>query len=102
MTVYEHKTSIQVAGGSNNTVSLRVGGGIWGFLMVRPNTSTTVFRANVQNDDNDVIRSYAFTRTEITDDTMKIPVSGRYRITVTNASVANETFRILFAVAEGR
>ena len=102
MTVYEHKTSIQVAGGSNNTISLRVMGGIWGYIMVRPNTSTTLFRVNVQNDDNDVIRNYGFTRTEIMDDTVKIPVSGRYRITVTNASVADETFRILFSVSEGR
>lgn len=97
---YEHKTSFQVSGGSNNTVSLRVIGGIWGFLMIRPNTSTTVFRANVQNEDDDIIRNYAFTKTEILDDSVKIPVSGRYRITVTNASVANETFRILFAVSE--
>lgn len=102
MTVYEHKTSIQVAGGSNNTVSLRVTGGMWGFFMVRPNTSTTVFRANVQNSDGDVVRNYAFVRTELLDDTVKIPVSGRYTINITNASVTDETFRILFAVAEGR
>lgn len=102
MTVYEHKTSIQVSGGSNNTISLRVVGGIWGFFMVRPNTSSTVFRASVSNDNGDVIRSYSFTRTEIVDDAVKIPLSGRCTINITNASVADETFRILFAVAEGR
>jgi len=102
MTVYEHKTSIQVAGGSNGTVSLRVSGGIWGFFMVRPNTSSTVFRANVTNSDGDVIRNYSFHKTEIVDDSVKIPLSGRCTINITNASVSDETFRILFAVQEGR
>jgi len=99
--VYEHKTSIQVSGGSNNTLSLNVIGGIWGFFMVRPNTSTTIFRAHVTNKNGDVIRNYAFTKTEILDDSVKIPLSGKCTINITNASVADETFRILFAVAEG-
>lgn len=102
MSVYEHKTSFQVSGGSNNTVSLNVIGGMWGYFMVRPNTSSTLFRANVQNKNGDVIRSYAFTRTEIVDDDVKIPISGRVTINVTNASVLDETFRVLFSVAEGK
>ena len=102
MTVYEHKTSFQVAGGSNNTVSLNVIGGIWGFFLVRSNTSGTLFRAHVQNKNGDIIRNYAFTRTEILDDSVKIPLSGKCTINVTNASVADETFRILFSVDEGR
>ena len=102
MTVYEAKTSIQVSGGSNNTVTLRVVGGIWGFFMVRPNTSSTLFRANIQNENGDVVRNYSFTKTEILDDSVKIPVQGRYTINITNASVLDETFRILFSVSEGR
>ena len=102
MTVYEHKTSIQVSGGSNGTVSLNIAGGIWGFFLVRPNTSTTVFRANVTNKNGDVIRNYAFHRTEIVDDDVDIPISGRCTVNITNASVNDETFRILFSVAEGR
>lgn len=102
MSVYEHKTSFQVSGGSNNTISLNIIGGVWGFFLVRPNTSSTLFRANVQNKNGDVIRNYAFTKTEIVDDSVKIPLSGKVTINVTNASVSDETFRILFAVAEGR
>ena len=99
MTIYEHKTSITVLGGSNNTVTLSINGGLARYLMVRANTSTTVFRTNLQDDDNVARLNYDFHEGEIIDDKLVFPVAGRYRISVTNAS-PNDTFRIIFAVQE--
>jgi len=91
---------MQVSAGAVASATLKVTGGILGLFLVRANTATTLFRANVTNKNSVVIRNYAFHTGEIVDDTTKTPVQGQYTINITNASVADETFRILFSVAE--
>ena len=92
---------MQVSGGSVASSTLKVTGGILGLVLIRANTNTTLFRASVSNKNSVVIRNYAFHTGEIVDHDTKTPVQGQYTINITNASVADETFRILFAVAEG-
>lgn len=99
MTVYEANTTLTVSGGSANALTLRIPGGMANYLLIRANTSTTVFRADL-TDENSIIRlNYDFHTTEIVDDKLNFPMTGRYTINITNAS-PNDTFRIILAVAE--
>lgn len=99
MTIYEYSTSMVIAGGSTTTTSLNIRGGIMHQLLIRANTSTTIFRANL-TDHNSIVRTnYGFSTGELNDIGTQFPMSGRYTINVTNASV-NDTVRILLAVRE--
>jgi len=69
------------------------------YFLVRANTSTTTFRANIE-DENGISRlSYGFHQGEILDNNVTFPVSGEYTVNVTNASV-DDVFRIIFSVQE--
>ena len=85
--------------GSAAAVTLKVLGGLCRQLLVRANTSTTVFRVNL-TDSNDVIRrNYAFHRGELNDMEITLPMAGAYTIQVTNASL-NDTFQVVLGVQE--
>jgi len=99
MTIYEYSTSMLLAGGSTSTTSLNIRGGIMHQLLVRANTSGTVFRANL-TDHNDIVRTnYGFSTGELNDTDTPLAMTGRYTINVTNAS-QTDTVRILLAVRE--
>lgn len=99
MTIYEAKTTLTVLGGSGNTVTLRIPGGLVNYLLIRANTASTVFRADLTDEDSVVRLNYDFHEGEIIDDKINFPVTGRYTVNITNAS-PNDTFRIIFAVRE--
>lgn len=99
MTIYEFSTSMVAQSGSTSAVSLNIRGGLMGQLLVRANTSTTVFRVNI-DDKNGITRmNYGFIKGELNDVGRLFPIVNKYTISVTNAS-ANDTFRILLAVQE--
>ena len=47
MRIYQHRATLTASGGSNNTLSLAVIGGLCRHVLVRANTATTVFRADI-------------------------------------------------------
>jgi len=99
MTIYELNTTVTVQGGSNNAVSHRVVGGRLQYLLIRANTSTTLFRADLK-DNNGIIRlNYGFHEGEIVDDKINFPMVGEYTVEITNSS-PNDTFRIILSVPE--
>ena len=99
MTIYEHTTSLTTASGSVNSTTLRVMGGLCRQILVRANTSTTVFRFDMQ-DDNSVTRlNFGFHTGELNETDLAFPMVGKYTLRVTNAS-PDDTFRILVAVEE--
>ena len=68
-------------------------------LFVQANTSTTVFRLNVQ-DQNDLQRlDYGFHTGMLNDNALTLPCAGRMRISVTNAS-PNDIFSVYIGVQE--
>ena len=99
MTIYEHRTSLPAASGTFTTSTLDVQGGLMRNLLVRANTSTTVFKCELI-DSNGITRiNYGFHEGEINDQDIAFPTVGTYDIKVTNAS-ADDTFQVLFAIQE--
>lgn len=99
MTIYEANTTLTVSGGSGNAITLRIPGGIANYLLIRANTASTVFRADLQDDNNITRLNYDFHEGEIVDDKLNYPMVGRYTINISNAS-PNDTFRIILSVRE--
>jgi len=98
MTIYEHKTSMTVSAGSVSTLTLNIPGGILKNVLVRANTSTTIFRANL-TDGVDTRVNWDYEQGELNDQTISFPMSGTYTFNITNAS-PNDTFRIILSVQE--
>ena len=100
MTIYEHRDVITVSGGSANTLSLRMPGGLCRQVLIRALTdSTTVFRADLTDENSVIRRNYGYHTGEINDTDIRFPVTGRYTINITNASLT-DTFRVILAVQE--
>ena len=68
-------------------------------LLVRANTATTVFRVDLQDENNITRMNYSFHKGELRDDNIAFPMVGEYTINITNAS-PNDTFRIICSVQE--
>ena len=100
MTIYEHTSSVTVSAGSVASVTLRVLGGLCQQVLVRANTATTVFRANMQDDNSITRMDWGFHTGELNDIGLNFPMVGRYTFNITNANPNNDTFRILLAVQE--
>ncbi len=99
MTIYEFNTTLTVQGGSNNAVSHNIVGGRLQYLLIRANTATTIFRADLR-DDNGIVRlRYDFHEGEIVDDKINFPMTGKYTVDITNSS-PNDTFRVLLSLPE--
>lgn len=99
MTVYELSTSVTVQGGSNNAITHNIVGGRCQYLLIRANTATTVFRADLKDSKGFVRINYDFHEGEIVDDKINLPMVGNYTVEITNSS-PNDTFRIILSVPE--
>jgi hypothetical protein len=99
--VYEHRATVTVAGGSNNTTTLNVVGGSLDQVLVRALTDTTaVFRANLQDDKSKTRINWGYHTTEINDLNIGFPIVGEYTPNITNATPDDETFDVIMAVRE--
>lgn len=100
MIVYEFKTSMTVSGGSANSVTHNIVGGLLNYVLIRSLTSqTTAFNANLAESDGTVRIKYDFHANEIVDNSINLPVTGRYTVNILNAS-ATDTFRVVLGVWE--
>ena len=98
--VYKLKATVSTTGGSGSQNTNRVVHGLCYQLFVNAGTSTTIFRANLTDEDGDVIKDYDFHRGQINDLFRDpVPVVGVYTINVTNAS-ADGDFTCKFLVVE--
>lgn len=100
MRIYEFKTSLTVSGGSASTVTLSVIGGLLRSVYVRANTSTTVFRAYMNDEDGLNRIDYGFSTGMLNDYTIAYPMVNRYTLNITNANPNNDTFSIRLGVQE--
>lgn len=99
MTIYEHRTTMVVSAGSISSTTLNILGGLARQFLLRSNTATTVFRAQLE-DSNGLVRSnYDFHTGELNDTSLSLPVAGAWTIRITNVSPA-DTFNVLLAVQE--
>lgn len=99
MTIYEHKTSLTTASGTVSTITLNIRGGLLRQLYVKANTSTTVFRANIQDEDLDNIMDWGFSTGMLNETDIALPVSGRLTFQITNAS-PDDIFKVKVKVQE--
>lgn len=99
MTIYEHKTTLTASAGSTATTSLDIRGGLMRQILVTANTSSTVFRANLQDRDGIVRVDWGFNTGQLNELGLAIPVVNRYTLNITNAS-PNDTFTVRLAVQE--
>lgn len=99
MMIYEHKTSITASAGSVSTITLKVYGGLLRYAYVQANTSTTVFRANLTDEDGDSIIDWGFHIGSLRDSDIAIPLLGKHTLQITNAS-PNDIFKVKLRIAE--
>lgn len=97
--IYTHTTTANTSSGSTSSTTLKVLGGLLRYLLVRANTSSTVFRVNLSNENSVTELNYAYMTGELVDDKIQHPIDGSYTINITNAS-PDDTFRIIFKVEE--
>ena len=98
--IYFHRASVTAAGGTSTTLTLKIQGGICQQLLIRANTATTIFDANLV-DENDVPVHYeGFSEGEINSTNLGLPMAGPYTLNITNASL-NDTFTVVIGVEEG-
>lgn len=98
MTIYQFRTSLTVSGGSANSISLPVLGGLCRQVILQANTASTTFLANIVDDNSLKVMDYGLNTGEFNDVT-SFPMSGRYTFSITNAS-QTDTFKMYFAVEE--
>lgn len=98
MTIYQFRDTITTASGSRGSTSLNVRGGVCRQVLVIANTSTTVFMANLTDQNSLNVMDYGVQTGQMNDVTA-IPMAGQYTFNITNAS-PDDTFRIYFAVEE--
>ena len=99
MTIYTFITSASTASGATSKSTLRCPGGLLKHVVIRSNTSTTVFRAALVNENSMTLAHWGFSTGEINDYSIEVPVDGVYIFQVTNAS-PDDTFSIYGAVRE--
>lgn len=103
MQIYRHETSQTISGGSVSSTTLNIRGGLCRQVLVRSNTSTTVFRVSVEESGGISVLQYGYHQGELNDTGEKgalpLPMAGRYLITITNASVT-DTFNVRLVVQE--
>lgn len=97
--IYEFKTSLTVSGGSANTVTLSVIHGLLRNVYVKANTSTTVFRITLFDEDNLDRLNYGFSTGMLNDD-LAFPMVNKYKVSILNANPTNDTFAIRLGVEE--
>lgn len=99
MTIYEHKSSVTTSAGSVSSITLRIPGGLCRQVYVKSNTSTTVFRVNLQDEDGDNVVDWGFHRGMLNELAIALPMAGRHTLQITNAS-PDDTFKIKIKVEE--
>ena len=99
MTIYEHKALLPTAAGSVASSTLYIPGGLARQLLIRANTATTVFRADLKDEDGIIRRHYDFHHGEINDMEIRVALVGSYAVEITNAT-PDDTFRIVLSVEE--
>mgnify|MGYP001594947111 CR=1 FL=1 len=99
MTIYEHRATVTSVSGTVASSTLFIPGGLCRQVLIRANTATTLFSANLTDQNGTIRRHYGFHRGEINDMDMAFAVAGSYAITITNAS-PNDTFAVVFSVQE--
>lgn len=101
MIPYEHRQNITVAGGSNNTLTLDMHGGLCRQVIVRALTNSTAsFRADLVDAKSDTRINWGYHSLEINDTNLNLPVRGIYKLNITNATPVDETFRVILAIEE--
>ena len=99
MRIYQHRATLTASGGSNNTLSLAVVGGLCRHVLVSANTATTVFGVDVVDPNSVTVLNYPYHQGEINDWDITLPMSGRYTLNITNSS-PNDTFSVLLSIQE--
>lgn len=97
--IYEFKTSLTVSGGSASTITLNVIHGLLRNVFVKANTSTTVFRFNLKDEDQNQRLDYGFSTGLLNDNLIQYPIVGVYTGSITNAS-QGDTFTIRLGIEE--
>ena len=99
MTIYEANTTVVAVAGAAVTSTLYIPGGVATQLLIRANTATTLFRADLKDEGGIIRRHYDFHTGELNDMALNFAVVGSYAVEITNASL-NDTFRVILAVRE--
>ena len=99
MTVYEMRASVTVAAGAGSSIGLNIPGGIIRQVLIRANTDTTVFCANLVDASGLTRANWGYETHELNDQSMQMAVAGSLALNITNAS-PNDTFQTLIAVQE--
>ncbi len=100
MTIYPYRAAnISTASGATSQQTLNIRGGLCRQVYIIANTSTTIFKVNIQDESNLKIMDYPSHTGILNDVGMAIPMAGKYTISITNAS-PDDIFNIFMGVQE--
>jgi len=80
-------------------VTLSIIHGLLRNVYVKANTATTVFRANLQDEDSLNRLDYGFSTGMLNDMAIAFPIVNKYTFSITNAS-PNDTFSVRLGIEE--
>ena len=99
MTIYEHRATVVVASGSGTTHTLFIPGGLLNQVLIRMNTSDTLFAANLLDENGTTRLNFSFNRGELNEHALSFAVAGSYALRITNAS-PDDTATVVLSVEE--
>ena len=99
MNIYEYTTTQVTASGSVSSTTLHVNGGLIRQFYIAGTDSNTLFRADLQNNNNVTIMNYGYHRGMINDVDHAVPVHGELTVNITNAT-PQDNFRVIIGVEE--
>jgi len=98
VTIYEHVTSLTVSGGTKQSTTLSIQGGLLRQVLVRASSDTTAFTAKIAKDGTDLL-DWGIHTEEINDIDLAFPVAGNYQLTIQNATY-DDLFTVRLGVQE--
>lgn len=95
MSVYSFRTTFVSASGIGSTNTLDIAHGLLKQVYIIAESSGTLFRTTITDDDSDNVISYGFARGEINDMEISVPVKGVYTIAVTSNTNTRFTCKLM-------
>lgn len=103
MNIYRVETSQTTVGGTISSTTLNIRGGLLRQVIIRANTSTTLFRIDIAEVGGIMVLNYGFHTGELNDTgkngALPMPMVGNYQLSITNAS-PDDTFNVRLLIQE--
>jgi len=91
--------TVTVSAGTWSGNTQNIIGGILLHVVVQADTATTTFDFSITDDHSIIIKKWVGNTDELNEE-VSIPVAGKYTLSISNASVLDETFTVYLGIDE--